>query len=159
MNVSLLIQGVPSTSAYSLVNGGAYADWIYKIIIASLVLAGAAEGTTQRLLTVVGISLACTALLANMGARVWHFLKWRPFAYSGLLGSWFAYIVAIIIGLFFPHMASRNVEAGGKAAVESVLKNIFWVGSLFILSDHDGFQKFLLVGTEVSFRDTIDSDT
>jgi hypothetical protein len=148
LNSSILIQGVPSTAAYQLVNGSS-SDWIYKAAIGSLILAGAARNNLQKLLTIVGISSACIALLANIGTRAWHFLKWRPFSYSGLLGSCFAYLLAILTGLLFPHMAHRDIEAGGKAALESILKNLLWVGSLFLLSDHDGFQRFLLVGTEV----------
>lgn len=55
-------------------------------------------------------------------------------------------------------MGNRDIEAGGKAAVETVLKNMFWVGAVFILSGHNGFQSVLLVGTEVRVACDDDSE-
>lgn len=66
------------------------------------------------------------------------------------VGPLLAFLAAVITGLCFPHMGHRNVESGGKAAVESVIRNAFCVGLLFLVSDFSGIQKLLLGGTELS---------
>ena len=49
-----------------------------------------------------------------------------------------------------PYLGHRAIQADGKAAMESVLRAAFAVAVVFIISDHDDIQKFLVVGSEVS---------
>lgn len=151
LNSSMLVQGIPSTSSYALVNGDGF-DWIYKTQVACLVFSGATQGDMQQLLYMTGVSLACTALLVNLGSRAWYFLQWRPISFGGPLAPFFAFLFAFIAGLCLPHMGHPNVESGGKAAVESIVNNAFWVAALFLISNFGGVQRLLLGGAEVSFR-------
>ena len=48
-----------------------------------------------------------------------------------------------------PYLGHRSIQAGGKAAMESVLRAAFVVAVVFVISDHDDFQKFLVVGSQV----------
>ena len=48
-----------------------------------------------------------------------------------------------------PYLGHRSIQAGGKAAMESVLRAAFVVAVVFVVSDHDDFQKFLVVGSQV----------
>lgn len=125
-------------------------DCIYKFTIASLLLSGAADGKMQLVLLIIGISLACIALLVNLGSRAWHFLQLKPVSFGGAkLAPLSSFIAAILAGLIFPHMGHRDVESGGKAGVEVIINNAFWVGLVFLLSDFNGIQGLFLAGTEV----------
>jgi hypothetical protein len=150
LNSSLLVQGIPSSSSFVLINGDAN-DWISKASIACLVFAGATQGTLKQILSVTGASFACITLVANLGSRAWHFLKWRKISFCGPMAPYFSFLLSVISGLCFPHMGGcRYIENGGKVAVEAVLINAFAVSLLFLLSDYDGIQTLLLGGTEVS---------
>lgn len=148
LNSSLLVQGIPSTSSYMLNNNYGF-DWIHKATISCLVFSGATDGDMQQLLYVTGVSLACIALLVNLGSRAWHFLNWRPISIGGPLAPLLAFLAAVVTGLCFPHMGHRNVEAGSKVAVEAIINNAFWVSSVFLLSGFDSIRKLILGGTEV----------
>jgi len=148
MNASLAIQGVPSTSSYVLLHNDT-SDWIHKGTLACLIFAGATNGTLQLVLFLAGVSLACIALLANIGSRAWTFLQLRPVSLCGPMASLISFVLAVLAGLVFPHMSHRNVESGGKPSVEGSMMNAFWVGLIFILSDYSGIQRLLVVGSEV----------
>ena len=145
LNSSLFVQGVPSTSSYQLLNKDGH-DWIHKSMLACLVFSGAASGDMRRALLIVGVSLACLALLANLGSRAWYFLQWSPMSICGPLAPMFSFFGAVLSGIFFPHMGHREIECGGKPAVESILKNAFFVCAFFGLSAHDGIQRLFLAG-------------
>jgi hypothetical protein len=155
LNASMLVRAMPSVSAHSLVSHLG-SDQIRKTLLLCLALAGAAEGTTQRVLTFTGISLACMVLLANLGSRAWHFLGWHPQRYNGMSASIVAYTAAVATGIFIPYMGHRDIEVGGKAAMEYVIKTALLVAVVFVISDIDEVQKFIIVGSEV--RDIRDDD-
>jgi hypothetical protein len=155
LNASMLVRATPSVSAHSLVSSVG-SDQIRKVLLLCLALAGAAEGTMQWVLTLVGIGLACIVLLANLGSRAWHFLGWHPQRYNGMSASIVAYIAAVVTGIFVPYMGHRDIEVGGKAAMEYVIKTALLVAVVFVISDFDEVQKFIIVGSEV--RDTRGDD-
>jgi len=146
-----LVRGVPSMSAYTL-NSLVGADWLRKILVFSLAMGGATTGRTQSVLTLFGISLTCMVLLANLGARAWGFLQWKPIAIGGKLSFMeplVAYLAAIVTGMLVPYMGHRGIQVGGEAAMESVMKSAILVAIIFVVSDYDEIQKFLVVGSEV----------
>jgi hypothetical protein len=153
LNASMLVRATPSVSAHSLVSPVG-SDQIRKVLLLCLTLAGAAEGTMQRVLTLAGISLACMVLLANLGSRAWHFLGWQAQRYNGMSASLVAYMAAVATGMLLPYMGHRDIEVGGKAAMEYVIKTALLVAAVFVISDFDEVQKFIIVGSEV--RDTRD---
>ena len=149
INAAMFIHGMPSISAYEI-TANVGSDWLRKLLMFALALAAATEGTTRAFLTLSGILLACVILLANLGARSWGFLRWKPIPYfAGPLQPLMAYITAIVAGIFIPYMGHRSIQAGGKAAMESVVRAAFLVALVFVVSDHDDFQKFLILGSEV----------
>jgi hypothetical protein len=95
-------------------------------------------------------------LLANLGSRAWHFLGWYPQRYNGMSASIVAYMAAVATGIFIPYMGHRDIEVGGKAAMEYVIKTALLVAVVFVISDLDEVQKFIIVGSEV--RDMRDDD-
>jgi hypothetical protein len=147
-NVAMFVRGFPSMSAYA-VTSRVESDWLRKVLILALAVASVTTGTTQFFLTLVGVGLTCVVLLANLGSRAWGFLKWKPLGYWGPLDSIVAFLAAVTTGLCVPYLAHRQVESGGKAAMESVIRMAFMVALLFVISDHDEIQKFLVVGSEV----------
>jgi hypothetical protein len=66
-----------------------------------------------------------------------------------------AYFTAIFAGLCFPYLGHRQIESGGTAAIESVLRLSIIVAFLFVLSDHDEIQKFMVVGSEGCNQDYV----
>ena len=154
LNASMFIRATPSVSAHTLTTSIG-SDLLRKSIVLCLALAGAATGTMQKLLTLAGIGAACTVLLANLGARSWHFMGWRPIRYTGKTSGFWAYLAAIATGIALPYMGHRNISIGGKAAMEYVLKTAFIVAVVFVLSDFDELQKFLIVGSEACNQDMV----
>ena len=150
INTAMFVRGVPSISAYSITTH-VETDWLRKILVFTLAISATTTGKTQFVLTFFGISLACAVLLANLGSRAWNFLNWKPIAgKGGIFEPIIAYIAAIIVGLTIPYMGHREVSAGGKAAMESVLRSAVIVAVVFLISDYDEFQEFLVIGSEVS---------
>lgn len=145
---AMFVRGVPSISACT-VTSNVETDWLRKVIIFALALGGATTGRVQVVLTLFGISLTCAVLLANLGSRAWGFLKWRPLPYGGPVTPAIAYLAAILAGITVPYMGHRRIEAGGKAAMESVIISAVLVAAVFVLSDYDSFQQFLVIGSEV----------
>lgn len=115
-----------------------------------LSLAGASTGALQRVLTLFGVTMACSVVLANLGSRSWLFLRWKPLSLGGPVEPVIAFFAAIAAGIVVPYMGHRKVEAGGKVAILSVLKSALIVAIVFVISDYDGIQRILVVGSEVS---------
>ena len=77
-------------------------------------------------------------------------MKWKPVAYNGPFEQLVAFFAAISAGIVLPYMGHRRIEAGGKAALECVIKSALAVAAVFIISDYDGLKRFLVVGSQVS---------
>jgi len=154
LNASMLVRSMPSVSAHTLTTN-AGSDWLRKLLTLLLALSGAATGDVQKYMTISGICLACIVLLANLGSRAWFFMKWRPFRYSGPLSALFGYFAAVLAGLAVPYMGHREMEAGGKRALESVISSAFIVAVVFVLSDFDEIQKLIVVGSETCPQDAV----
>lgn len=150
LNSSMMVRAAPSVSAHTLISPIA-SDLLRKTVVFTLALAGVARDTAQQMLTLIGISLAVMVLLANLGSRAWYFLRWRPQRYDGCGASLVAFISAILTGLIFPFMGHRSIEVGGKAAMEYVIRTSFFAAAAFVISDLDEIQKFIVIGSEVSF--------
>ncbi|KAL3905831.1 MAG: hypothetical protein SGILL_009520 [Bacillariaceae sp.] len=161
-NVALLVRGIPSISAYSLVSKFG-SDWPRKILILLLAVASYTTSTFQKVCTLGGVSLTCLVVLANLGSRSWKYLHWNP---TMGMRSWccgickpfdpiLAYVAAVVMGICFPYLGHRQVQSGGAAAIESVLRIALIVAGLFILSDWDEIQKFLVVGSESCNQDYV----
>jgi len=145
----MMVRAAPSVSAHSLMSPVA-ADLLRKLIVLVLAMAAMAVGRAQQILTLIGISMACMVILANLGSRAWHFMRWKPQKYEGYGASLLAYARAVLTGIFFPYMGNRNIEVGGKASIEYVIRTAFFSAVAFIISDIDAIQQFLVVGSEVS---------
>jgi len=160
VNTSMFVRGTPSIAAYTLVSNFD-SDWPRKIAVLSLALAAAQpEGSAaQRYTTVGGIAFAMMILAANLGARGWYFMKWRALgqANRGRLSSFFApitsFAVAIVTGLVFPYMGFSKIQSGGKSAVQLVVWNSFLVALLFVISDLNSVQSFIVVGSDTCNQD------
>ena len=125
-------------------------DVLRKIMLFVLVLAGATQGWVQSTLTITGIIGACLILLSNLGSRTWHFMRWQPMKYTGRGSFFLAYLLAIGTGFILPYMGHRSIAIGGKGAMEYVITTSMLVAIVFMLSDFDGIQQFLVVGSDVS---------
>ena len=147
-NVAMFVRGMPSISAYS-VTSNVQSDWLKKVLLFCLALGGVTSGTSQLVLTLVGVGLACSVLLANLGSRAWRFLQWRPIPYDGPLQPVVAYLAAMATGVTFPFLGHRQVEAGGKGAMESVIRIALLVALVFVLSDYDEIERCITIAKEV----------
>mmetsp|Transcript_17260 Transcript_17260/g.37777 ORF Transcript_17260/g.37777 Transcript_17260/m.37777 type:complete len:587 (-) Transcript_17260:115-1875(-) len=162
-NVALLVRGFPSMSAYALNSNLAGTDWLRKLMILIFAVASASTDVTfQKLCTLGGIILTCLVLLANLGSLSWKYMHWAPFRGLSCCGTGgsrldpiFAFMAAILTGFCFPFMGHSTVEAGGAAAMESVMRIAVIVAGLFILSDYDAFQRLLVIGSEACNQDYI----
>jgi hypothetical protein len=111
LNASMMIRGTPSVSAHSL-SSPTNSDLIRKSVLFSLVLAGTTTGLLQNVLTTVGIIGACLIFLANLGARSWHFLRWKPIKYTGPGSFLVAYALAVATGFVLPYIGHRSITVG-----------------------------------------------
>jgi hypothetical protein len=75
-------------------------------------------------------------------------MKFQPLRYNGPLSLSVGYVLAAIAGMVFPYMGHREIEAGGKRALESVLTSALIVALVFVLSDYDEIQKLIVLGSE-----------
>ena len=153
-NVGMLVRGFPSISAYSVI-AKAESDWIRKIMIFTLLLASIAQGSYQMYLCFVGISMACVILLANLGSRAWGYMQWHPVQNYGSMEPVVSFLFAVLTGLLFPFLGHRQVESGGKAALESTLKIAMVAAIIFVISDYDPIQKYLVIGSENCSQDWV----
>lgn len=143
----MLIRATPSVSAHSLTSPLG-SDGPKKLVLIALAFAGAATGSLQVVLTIGGITGALILLLANLGARAWHFMRWTPLHYTGRGSFFLAYVLAVMTGLVLPYMGHRSIAVGGKGAMEYVIVTALIVAVVFVLSDYDDLQKFLVYGSE-----------
>ena len=149
LNASMLIRATPSVSAHSLTSPVG-SDSLRKLVLLALALAGATNGSLQVLLTIGGITGALSLLLANLGARAWHFLRWKPLHYTGRGSFFIAFVLAVMTGVVLPYMGHRSIAVGGKGAMEYVIRTALIVALVFVISDYDELQKFLVFGSESS---------
>mmetsp|Transcript_7270 Transcript_7270/g.18268 ORF Transcript_7270/g.18268 Transcript_7270/m.18268 type:complete len:570 (+) Transcript_7270:63-1772(+) len=163
-NVALSVRGYPSISAYALNSNLVGTDWLRKVTLLTFVVASAStDETFQKVCTLGGILLTCSVLLANLGSLSWKYLHWKPFRglyfLFGTAGSPFdpilSFLIAVLTGLCFPFMGHSTIEAGGTSAIESVMGIAVIVAALFILSDYDAFQRFLVLGSEACNQDYV----
>ncbi len=144
----MLVRAIPSVSAFSL-NFRIGADWLRKGTLLAFTIAGTTQGHLQRTLILIALSAACVLFLANLGCRAWYYLKWKPLAYNGPFANVLAYILAVGTGVVVPYMGHREVEVGGKAALESVLTSAVLVAVIFVVSAFAEVKKFIVLGLEV----------
>jgi len=149
LNASMLIQATPSLSAHSVCSPLGGSDIPRKIVITMLTLAGAATGKLRVFLAAVGVIGSIILLLANLGARTWHFLQWDPVQYNGPRTFFVAYLLAVATGFCLPHMSHRSMVIGGKCAMEYIFKSSVLVAIIFLLSDADEIKKYVWIGLQV----------
>jgi hypothetical protein len=111
LNASMMIRATPSVSAHSLCSSSG-SDTLRKGVLFMLAVAGATQGLLQTFLTACGIIGACLILLANLGARSWHFLRWKPVKYSGPGSFTLAFFLAVATGFLLPYMGHRSISIG-----------------------------------------------
>jgi hypothetical protein len=145
LNASMLIRATPSVSAHALTSPLG-SDSLRKVVLFTLAFASA---TNHWGLTMIGVVGAIILLLANLGARSWHALGWRPLRYTGFGSFWVAYLLAVGTGFVFPYMGHSTIAMGGKGALEYVLRTAVLVAVVFVLSDIDELQRFVVIGSEV----------
>ncbi|CAB9519573.1 expressed unknown protein [Seminavis robusta] len=155
-NVVMMVQACPSISAYSVTKESG-SDWMRKLILFLLAVGGAATGKTQVFFVMTGILLTCAVLLANLGARAWYFFQWQPLNYNGPLSTVFAYVTAIVVGFAVPFLGHRTACAGGKPAIESVIRLAVLLSFGFIISDFESVKQFLIVGKEACDQTAINT--
>lgn len=168
INVGMFIRGFPSISAYEIMTQ-VESDWLRKALLLCLSVASAATGSTRNFCTLGGIALASCILLANLGSRSWRFMGWKP-AFTGdsclggvggfcglqsLLEPFLSYTLAILTGVFLPYLGHQKAEVGGIAAVESIFRIAVIVAGIFLISDRDEVQHFLVIGSGECSQDYV----
>lgn len=157
-NVGMMVRGIPSIAAYS-VTTQTHSDWLRKSIVFAFLIAavaGKAEyGSIMNISSFVGLSLTILVLLTNLGSRAWGFMQWRPIQNFGIFEPVFSFFAAALTGLFFPFLGHRQVESGGKAALESTFGIAFLSALVFVVSDYDSIQKLVVMGSEKCSQDWI----
>ena len=151
----MFVRATPSISAHALTTFVG-SDLLRKAVILLLAVAGSAkDNSTRGYVTVAGISLACALFLANLGARAWRFMGWKPFPYQGPFSGPLAWLAAVFTGAVFPFMGHRKVHVGGRTAMEHVIITAVIVAIVFMASDIDNVQRFLVVGSENCDQDYV----
>ena len=148
LSAALLVQGIPSVAAYSLMSGSE-SDWPRKLAVFTLALAAVQEESSpaQKICTLLGIALSMALLAANLGSRAWLYMRWKPIGNMfGALTPFYAYCAAIVTGLVFPFMGFRQIQSGGAPAIQTIMTNCAIVAILFVLSDLNVVQGFLFQG-------------
>ena len=154
LNCSMFVRGTPSVAAHTLISSFE-SDWLRKLTIAGLALAGVqTDGSDlQRYGTLTFIAFAVLVLGANLGARAWHFMKWKPMAKEGFFAPFISFLLAALTGFTLPYIGFGKIQAGGKAAVQLVIYNSIIVASMFVISDLDIIQQYLVDGSETCNQD------
>ncbi|KAL7545835.1 hypothetical protein ACHAWF_009185 [Thalassiosira exigua] len=162
LNISLFVRGTPSVAGHTLLSK-TDSDWPRKGVVFLLATASAMEAGSkaQWYATLTGVGMAMALLAANLGARAWRFMRWRPVRSLGngvapngdgflipLIAPVGATLVALVAGLVFPFMGYGRIQAGGRSAVRLVVLNSLLVAGIFVASDLDVLQEFLVVGSE-----------
>ena len=148
LNVAMLVQGLPSVAAFSLVSGFV-TDWPKNIAVSFLALATVQEigSFSQKICTLMGISLSMALLAANLGSRAWLHMRWAPLGKAfGPFTSFYAFCAAVGTGLVFPYMGFRDILSGGKSATRTIIINCLIVSIFFVLSDLNAVKEFFFVG-------------
>jgi len=157
-NVAMMVRGMPSISGYS-VSSLSHSDWMRKLIVFILIaseLAGQADAdSTLHVTFFLGLSLTILVLFANLGSRAWGFMHWKPIRSYGFLEPIVSFLAAAGTGFFLPFLGHRQVESGGKAALESTFTIAFVTALLFMGSDYYMVQKIVLIGSEHGSQDWI----
>jgi hypothetical protein len=60
-----------------------------------------------------------------------------------------SFLAAIATGLIIPYVGFRQAQSGGQVALETVLIGSLIVAAVFIVSDFDAVQEFIILGSEV----------
>ena len=151
VNCSMFVRGTPSIAAYTLISNFD-SDWPRKLAVLFLTLAVIQESGSKVELyaTLGGIGFSMLILAANLGARAWYFMKWKPMGQGGFFAPIISFLAAVMTGLVFPYMGFGKIQAGGKSAVQMVICSSIVVALLFVISDLDSVQDFVIVGSEVS---------
>ena len=149
LNTTMMVRAAPSISAHSLM-GPPCRDALRKWMLLFLVLAGAITGTPAQVLSVMGIVGACLIVLANLGARAWYNLQWKPLPYNDFGASLVAYASAVLVGILFPFLAHRDVKTGGRGAMEHVLSTALMVAVAIVGTSLDQVQELILGMNHVS---------
>lgn len=151
----MFVRATPSISAHTLTSYVG-SDLLRKASILLLAVAsGASDRSTRGYLTMAGTCLACALFLANLGSRAWRFMGWRPFPYQGPAAGPLAWLAAVVTGAIFPFMGHRKVHVGGRPAMEHVIATAVIVAILFMASDIDTAQRFLVYGSEQCDQDYV----
>lgn len=150
VNVSMLVWGMPSISAYTLTQPVAV-DWPKQALLLTLSISAVLEtgSQAQHIVTLCGIGWACCVLCANVGARAWRHLRLKPLPYRGFGRTVVSFFAAIVTALFIPYIGFRQAQSGGQVALETVLIGSVIVAAVFIVSDFDAVQEFVILGSEV----------
>jgi hypothetical protein len=98
----------------------------------------------------VAIGWGCVILAVNVGARAWRHLKLKPLPYRGFGRTAASFIAAMVTGLVIPYIGFRQAQSGGQVALETVIIGSVIVAAVFIVSDFDVVQEFIILGSEVS---------
>ncbi|WP_287287944.1 hypothetical protein, partial [Okeania sp. SIO2B9] len=54
-----------------------------------------------------------------------------------------------------PYMGHREIEAGGKRALESIITSALIVAVVFVVSDFNEIQKLIVIGSETCRQDEV----
>jgi len=111
--------------------------------------------TAQKYMTIAGVSMTCIILLLNLGSRAWWQMKKKHIHYNGPGGIIISCGAALLCGLAVPYLGYRQANAGGRVAIESMLVSSLLVAVIFMISDIDAVQKFIIVGSEQCDQDTV----
>jgi len=112
-------------------------------------------GKAKTFMILAGVALACIILATNLGARAWHNLGFPSLKYTGTGSTAIAYLISTFLGIFTPYLGFREVEVGGQAAVESFILSALIVGIVFILSDIDILQTFIVAGSQACNQEVV----
>lgn len=155
VNAVMFVWGMPSVSAYNFLYPFT-SDWVRKLDILILTIAAIIpDGISKTYTTVAGVAFTCMILCSNLGSRAWKNLQLNSLRYNGIGASIVVYMASILIGFAVPYMGYHEIEAGGKRALEVVLRSALFVAIFFIVSDFDEVQSFLISGSEKCNQDIV----
>ena len=118
-----------------------------NLSLAVLIIAAAIAGTPyQSDFAIAGVALVIATLAANLGGRAWRNAGFGTLSYSGPGSSIIAYLIAIVAGILIPVLGFREVEVGGQAALEKSLFFALVVAIIFLASDLDLLQNYVVMG-------------
>ena len=160
LNIAMFIQGMPSVAAFTIVSSFD-SDWPRKVAVLLLAITSAMEvgSTHQRYCALAGVGLAMVLLLANLGARAWYFMNWKPLrggvVMSSFLAPFLSLIVAVVTGFMFPFIGFARIQAGGKSAIQLIIFNCVIVSLLFVASGFDIIQELVIDASQKCDQDGV----